>query len=159
MIFFDLDGVLRNLCGLHCSAAAVWDAQIDGMGVRDYVDKHPQSLVDSEPTPYLSVVKACGSWINVISCQPAVWRPFTYKWLERHLGGVNWNVLFTDDSGDEKFRHMGNHDLIVEDYPFFTSYDQVILIDYPYNQKAKAPIRVNAPEQLAFWLKNYGGAN
>jgi hypothetical protein len=155
-IFFDLDGVIRNLCGLHCDKTKSWDTKIKGLGVCEYVNQDLEKILKSKPTPYFDVINRLQE-ITIISQQPNHWRSWSDKWIEKYFGNKKVTIIYTSECGDYKLNFLKSDDILIEDYPFFSSYKQVILIDYPYNRNVTCSdfMRINNPEQLSRFMEKY----
>lgn len=156
MIFFDIDGVVRNLCGVHSSDRMEWSTNIGDDSLCSHIDKNLQELVASPETPYCKIVREYGIkfGLTFISHQHPSWRGPTCEWLNNHFGDISCvNVIFTAEGGDSKLQFLKPWDLIVEDYPMFSDNSQVIMIDYPYNTQGKLlggfpMVRIRNPEEL-----------
>ncbi len=147
-IYFDLDGVARSL--LNEQDREDWDSEINGLSVDDYINQNLNILVDALPTEYYDVIRKY-SPISFITCQKKLWIPYTEQWLNRYF--ENFSVIYTDTS-TEKFRYLKYFDYIVEDHPKLDGYyDNVILIDRPYNKNVDCKKRVYCPEDLEKYLK------
>lgn len=151
MIYFDLDGVIRNLCGIDRGNWQRWDDRIDGKTVVDYVNSDLSLLYQAPTTEYYPVICELQR-INIITCQPESWRPYTMAWISIHNERGNISVQFVSHA-DEKLALLNEGDLLVEDYPLFEDYSKIVLIDYPYNQNVKGEVaRIKTPDELRRFL-------
>ena len=126
---FDLDGVIRNL---HKQVVGiippVWDYYTkDGKDIVQLIEENPYSLVDSQPTPYYSVIKKYAKEypISIWTAQPEHWRKYTLKWIESHFSYAELNdvLWLMPEKKYELLNYPLQSDVIlVEDYPRFPSY-------------------------------------
>jgi len=163
MIALDLDGVLRDLN--HYMVAfygggypSKWEWRYGGRDICTAIE-HSDALIKSPPTDYFKhLLKYTDDHVaTIMSMQPLEWRPQTNAWIHKHMGHVD--VIYFDTLVAKK-SYVDSHPMfrLVEDYPYFNSYDNVILIDYPYNRNADAPVRVkdavNLVLEIERWLKS-----
>jgi len=155
MIYFDLDGVIRDLAVGVCGYVPnSWDEEINGMGIVELVNNSLELLTTSPPTEYYETIRELFPHPNIVTLQAETWKMLTLQWLHNHFDGQY--VRFV-----EKFSQKSDvvgTDLIVDDYPFFDKqfYKQVILVRYPYNENVKEEdchAVVNSPEELREVLK------
>jgi hypothetical protein len=60
------------------------------------------------------------------------------------------------DNGRDKLALLAPEDLLIEDYPLFEDYSQIILLNQPYNREVLAPyVRIYDKIHLATFLINY----
>lgn len=151
-IVFDLDGVLRDLAGYvakknGCSYPKVWNEKYKGLDIFQCIDKDLDCLINARPTAYLPIVVKYYREIDIWTNQPDNWKSHTEKWIDNNVA-TKVNIYYK--SPDEKARCLlENRDIIlVEDSPKFYNYDQILLIDRPYNQHVKAVMRVFGPKHL-----------
>jgi len=141
-IFWDLDGCIRDLAApLHGGASPLsWSQPLpNGWDICAWINDNKEILALCPPTQYYCIARALPS-ISIISAQPEGWRPFTSAWIHKHFNMATTTVTYVD-SGEEKLDLLGASDLLVEDYPLFSNYSQIILIDHPYNQGVVAPYK------------------
>lgn len=155
MLIFDLDGVIRNLCqacfGRHIDT---WDQKIDGKDLVDVINDDLGILMSAPPTEYFEVIKQVSN-LFILSCQPAHWRRLTNTWIHMHFFHASVRVEYVN-SIPEKLSIVASHNaILVEDYPKFSDYSKVILIDRPYNRHVTGFIdRVTTPAQLERHIQN-----
>jgi hypothetical protein len=156
MIYFDLDGVIRDLKtplrgGDYPSK---WEAKMpNGDDVLVYITKNLHILKEAPVTEYFDVIKKYASknnHITIITRQLRDWRKFTNQWLDEHF--ENYTVIYVDRPQD-KIKYIKPHDFLVEDFPKFEPWDyqRIILIDRPYNESINDEFcfaRVKKPEDL-----------
>lgn len=138
-IVWDLDGVLRDLtAGIASHLGGPYDPQawneevLPGVDLCTFIDRHPSILVASPPTEYLPIA---GPSPTILTVQPLHWIPWTREWLRRHIPGARVRYC---QRMEEKLDLLGPGDLLVEDYPGFSSYDRIVLVDRPYNRGVEA---------------------
>lgn len=136
MIYFDLDGVIRDLAMGVCGYVPnSWDEKINGMGIVELINGSLELLTTSPPTKYYNIIKELFPHPHIVTLQTESWKMLTLQWLHNYFDGHH--VRFV-----EEFSHkldIVGADLIVDDYPFFDKqfYKQVILVRYPYNENVK----------------------
>jgi hypothetical protein len=159
MIYWDLDGVLRNLqFEIYGSYPNKWDAiagagRFRGLDVFQAVAKDKRILLEAQPTEYLTVARIFEP-ITILTTQPRDWKPYTRWWVRKWL---NARVIFIDKPED-KLSYLQSA-FLIEDYPFFRDYSNIILIDRPYNQETNCEMRIKNPKQLLELLKKLGYNN
>jgi hypothetical protein len=153
-IFFDLDGVLRNLCkdtfGEH---PPTWNHKNkDGKDMIDLIEENLDILEKAPPTRYIGIREHIDHMF-ILTHQHPEWQWKTKKWIEKHIGG-NHSMLVVLSTID-KLHLMDLVDgVLIEDSPKFPYYDRVVLIDRPYNQEVKGEIaRVKSLEELIIVIK------
>ena len=156
MIYFDLDGAIRDLAkGVLGYTPSSWDEEIDGKGLIELVNENLELLLTSPPAEYYLTVRELFPHPHIVTLQAEDWKEPTLRWLHSHFDGCV--VHFVEEFGDKA--DIVGTDLIVEDYPFFDKefYRQVILTRYPYNENVKEEdcyAVVNSPEELREVLIN-----
>lgn len=153
-IYFDLDGVLRDLCaGISNHRGYPYDPQSwneycgRGLTLCEYIDLHKSILLDAPATEYLSTIVEMVQSPEILTCQPLPWIPYTRFWIERNIPGatVRWCCC-----PEEKLDILERENaVIVEDYPFFKDNSRIIMIDRPYNRHVEGCYaRVTTPKAL-----------
>ncbi len=152
MIYFDFDGVIRDLCTAIGQPFDSWDTLIDGKTFVDYIDDNLHLLLDAPPTEYYSVINNYSKDIVIMTCQPELWRPSYEKWIDAYFSNRNVKTIFVENISD-KMRLLQKEDFLVDDYPRFNDYSQVILIKRVYNRFVKgAYMETKYPEELQKFL-------
>jgi len=152
-VFVDVDGVVRDLetAVLGKDHDGGWAKEVDGMPFLDYVTLHRDTLlVDTPETEYC---KALQEWSNLagprsfkfLTSQPDEWRPYTEKWLADRFPGTPVIYVYKPKDKIEIIKKFDG--ILIEDYPFFESYDNIVLVDRPYNHKVKSD-RVSTPMEF-----------
>jgi len=159
-VAFDIDGVLRDFCSAYYKRFKVTrtnDWICDGEKIYDLVSKDYSVLVDAKPTKYLTTVR---KWldknsIQIWSHQPKDWIPHTEKWLQKYFGN-NYTACWLTPGEKYNKLLLDKSIVLVDDYPFFPSYDRIVLIDTVYNKKTQSLIRMKAPNSLLKLLNIVG---
>jgi len=155
MIYFDLDGVLRDLCGTVLGFEPDdWDYRDkDGTAFVDIVGKNKEILTTAKPTPYVDVYQWCRNHkykVAILTAQIKDWIPYAAIWIVNNLG-IPFDLICVDKRED-KLAFLQPTDILVEDYPFFKEKkDQIILVDRKYNRIADGIKRVKSPNEL--WVE------
>jgi len=155
--YFDLDGVLRDLSGNFLEQSPeVWHWHKDGKDIWDFVNADIEVLANSKPTIYYPLV-ANLPHINILTCQPNNWRPPTTEWICRHFTN-NVSVTFVEKPEEKLAILEKENAFIFEDYPQFTDYSRVYLIDHPYNRAVTGYVkRIKTVQDMAYALGLKGG--
>lgn len=145
-IVWDLDGVLRDLSGFvstiqKCPYPTKWDYSYNGKSLYECVGEDPTILSRCPATAYKHVVKNHYEIAEIWTSQPGEWRPYTLEWIEKHMGSEYKVFFLTTEEKEEKLKNSTNT-ILVEDSPNFKNYDNIILIDRPYNHEIKGVMRV-----------------
>ncbi len=143
MIYFDLDGVLRNLC-IAClghEADEWYETNDDGDNVIEIVNKNKSVLFWARQTEYFDYVNDNLDNVTILTNQLESWKQDTEMWLFCNFD-IPYKVIYTKCS-DEKLTFLKDDDILFEDYPFMRSYKNVALIDRKYNRCTKVPLRVH----------------
>jgi hypothetical protein len=158
--YFDLDCVLRDLHGAISDklgmpfAPTDWrEAPPGHASVIDFVDNNRLLLASAPVTEYWHEIMLArdGKPITVITCSPITWIPYTRYWLAQNMPRRTKIIWCQRPEG--KLELLGPHDWLVEDYPGFSDYSRIILIDRPYNRNVAAPVRVKTPAELGAVLR------
>jgi hypothetical protein len=158
-IFWDLDGVLRNLThGFNGEWPKTWiDINKDGLNIYEWVDANLNVLELAPVTEYMEIAMMCDP-LHIVSCQPDAWRPYTSRWLDKHLPYAK--VKYMTDTNDKLKYLVSGKRILIEDYPNFIDYSHVIVIDRPYNRSIELPhIRAHNPSGLLTMLEVFTNGN
>jgi hypothetical protein len=153
MLFFDLDGVLRSLTHTIGFDPQSWNEEYNGKSLVQYYDENLNLLEDAEPTKYLKLLP--NKVINIITFQPEKWIPHTQKWIDKYIKQVT-KVTYVK-SAKEKLDCLSDRDTLIEDYPFFDNYNQIVLIDQPYNKNVKTVKRISNEVEFTNFIEEYYG--
>lgn len=147
MIYWDIDGVLRDLSKIVWGFEPEdWDYIMDGLDIFDIVRIYPPLLIEAPPTKYLKVIKKQKK-PYILSSQPQDWRALTEQWTEKHLKDIPIKIKFVNKI-QEKLKYLKDGDYLIDDCPLFPDYSKIILVDRKYNRNVNAPIRVKTPKEL-----------
>lgn len=140
-LVFDLDGVFRDLnpylkekYGVPYPTNWIWKFKNKDLFEWAKADNY-HVVIEAPATEYLEVVKKHIKLPEIWTCQPEDWKPFTAEWISHHIG----NCLVSYMTSEEKRKRLDKETdvILVEDYPFFSHYDRIALVDRPYNQQVK----------------------
>jgi len=150
-VIFDLDGVLRDLCSaVWGEYPSNWTNTYKGINLYKYVKEHNyKPLLTAKSLPYIFVALSLPE-VNILSCQPEDWRDYTMKWIKKYFKNKRVFYEFTETAEEKEIimRKLDNFYLI-DDYPFYSDYSRIILVDRPYNKNVKNPFRrVKTPDEL-----------
>lgn len=152
MTYFDLDGVIRDLTGTVFPPMEFkdWATPIYGQDLISYFDERLHLLVEAPPTEYAPIIFKVKD-LHIITSQPQQWQENTTKWI------TSWRPDAKIIFASKKLHLLKDKDMIVEDYPKFDNYSQVVLIDHLYNRCVERPlIRITHPDQLEEFLEERG---
>jgi hypothetical protein len=151
MIYFDLHGVISDLSTAVFGFKPVsWNYKIDGENLIDKVESDLNLLESCAPTEYYDIISEL-QFIFILSAQPEHWRVKSDNWLFNHFVPERVFRRYVN-SPQEKLAILKPGDMLVEDFPFFKDYSQIILIDRPYNQNVKTDRRVKTPAELREYI-------
>jgi len=152
MIYTDLDGVLRDLAGtvLGHEATTYDELTPDGITIVGFVNSRLSELLLCSEAEYAPAFYGL-PFIHIISHQFPSWRPYTLEWIATHLESVPVKYVTFVDHTEEKLAILRNTpgSLLVEDYPRFSSYDRIVLVDKPYNRAVTCKVRVHDTLELS----------
>jgi hypothetical protein len=159
MVYFDLDGVLRDLCGAANIEPDEWDCLINGKSFIEFFDDNLDLLLTAKPTEYLHIADFYHKYISkitILTNQVVSWRRLAVEWINIHFKDDAPEVIFTKN----KLAYLSSEkDLLIEDDPNLSDYSQVILIDRSYNRNITLPHhRIRSPRLLVRELlrRQYG---
>lgn len=155
MIYFDLDGVIRDLCKAYFGFQPnIWDC-----GLKEKILLDPSPLLKAPPTEYYPVIKEIfkDRKIYIITFQLSEEaKKYTFSWIKNHFR--NSKVIFVN-SPEEKISILKKGDILIEDFPLFHQKDFIgktlVLIDKPYNQSSFCHIRIFSPVGLKYFLFSF----
>ncbi|TAL62090.1 MAG: hypothetical protein EPN88_13815 [Bacteroidetes bacterium] len=153
MIFFDIDGVIRDVCTpVFGKQADKWEQKdSNGNGVIKAISENLDILVSAPTLEYLECVIPYMDYF--LSHQPETWRVYTDEWIRRNIGESYVSKAIYVSHPDQKMEYIHNNDILVEDSPKLRDYKNVILVDRPYNKNINGRIiRVYDAKQLKYIL-------
>jgi len=152
MIYTDLDGVIRDMGGLAWGYNPKdYDQKTaDGLSVVEYFNRDLSRLLLCGEAEYAPAFYGL-PFIHIVSHQFPSWRPYTLEWIATHLESVPVKYVTFVDHTDEKLAILKNTpgSLLIEDYPNFSSYDRIVLVDKPYNRAVTCKVRVHDTLELS----------
>lgn len=150
-LYWDIDGVLRNLVGVVFPyEPQEWAEKCNGRSLNQVIDDDTRLLRIAEPfQEYLDVANSF-MHIDILSAQPKPWRTWTCHWLAAYVT-ADFDVKYVDKSRD-KLNVLQPGDIIIDDGPFYDDFSQVALIDRAYNRHIDAPVRIASKDQLIEFL-------
>lgn len=155
-IVFDLDGVLRDLCGylntkFNIPYPQEWFWKHQDKNIFDWVKQdNYMPLIYAPPTDYYWIIKHCFEKPEIWTCQPEEWKPKTKLWLDVHF--QDYEIKYLDNAQKRALLDNSPDTWLVEDNPLFTHWDRIILIDRPYNRHIKEAERINGLNDLDAWI-------
>lgn len=152
-IFFDLDGVIRNL------AVAVFGTDpphyyhtVDGKSLVDIVHENPRMLIDAPETEYCDYIRSTYGEIIILTAQWPDWLDRTRAWIKEHIP----HSVVLNCKPSEKVRFIERiGGLLIEDSPTLSSYKNIILVNRAYNQEVTGCVRVYNPDELDRAIVNH----
>ena len=155
MVYFDLDEVIRSL-SVHAMGyvAPSWEIPYlkDGVDFLDVVENNLELLFTAPHTEIYDKIVRFLPYVNILSHQPMSWRPFTTAWIYRKFTFSQVTLNYVDEA-KEKLTFLKKDDYLIDDFPFFEDYSQIVLVDKPYNKKVKPFLRVNSTDDLKKWIQ------
>lgn len=147
-IFFDLDGVLRNLHKIVWGFEPLeYDSRINGKTLIDIVDNDLQILERAEPTELVPIVQKMTE-VKIITNQPPHWRPYTMRWLNKYFFNNSLGIMYADVDGKKEFIRRYEDVILIDDHPELAGIERVITYDRMYNRDKVAWIRLRKPQEL-----------
>lgn len=158
-LVWDLDGVIRSLYPAVIRRFNLWapseyeEWDNAGYNIYDLAKKDDYKfLIEAKPTKYFKTIKEYYNKkiIEIWSYQPEDWTIYTKEWLNKHFKAfvVYWL------KPEEKYKRLKTekNTLLVDDYPFHKSYDNILLINQKYNSKVEAKNRITSVKDLRGFL-------
>lgn len=154
MIYFDLDNTIRHLDIFNIPGGpSSWRKKLPcGSSIKDYINRNISVLTDSEPTIYYWTIKKHVKCPVILTHQLEHWLPYTKQWLDNHFEQYE---LINVDSIPDKEHYIEESDLLVDDYPHFSSKitNNLLLISMNYNKRSPCKVRITKPSELLPYLK------
>ena len=151
MVYFDLDGVLRDLCGAAGIEPDKWNCKVGpyNQSFVEFFGDNPELLLTAKPTEYLHIADFYNKYISkitILTNQIESWRRLAVEWINIHFKGNAPEVIFAKN----KLAYLSSEkDLLIEDDPNLSDYSQVMLIDRSYNRNITLPHRrIRSPRLL-----------
>jgi hypothetical protein len=148
-VIFDIDGVVRDLVSVleqrYEFTVHHWNFMHDGKDFWDMAKEIPDLFVNAPPTKYYSIIKQC-KCPTFWTIQKPEYRNPTITWLDNRFD--KYKIRFFRDFEHKQAEVYKKNVLLFDDFPNFTDYSKIMLIDTNYNKKTKAKVRIKTPEQL-----------
>lgn len=149
-LFWDIDGTIRRLDKPTIGEELpYWNYKKNGVGFCTLVDNNLTILEKAQPYSYLNVLNKQKNAV-VITHQPEKWKPYTERWLSKWVK-IPYEIIYVDCIED-KLEYLENNDYLIDDYPLFSSYDNILLVDRLWNQEVKAINRIFGTKDLREFL-------
>lgn len=155
-IVFDLDGVIRDmdkkifqLYGFHIIH---WFWEYKKLDVYGLAKKNYSIVRDAPPTKYYSIIKKYYPCPEIWTYQLSDWQKYTLVWLSRHF--IKYKIRFLTPYQKYLELRRLRRIWLVDDFPGYSHYNKIILIDRPYNRCINAPMRVKTIRQLEDLIKH-----
>lgn len=146
-VYFDVDGVLRNITGYFGVPDNDWDIQVDGKTIYDMILADFSCLEKMKSTEYVPVVQKFTKSPYIISTQieqPA--KVATAKWLADRFA-LPQATFVGEGSSAEKVKLLAEDDRIFDDHPKFPESNKLIIVGHGYNRN-KPGFRVNTVAEM-----------
>lgn len=149
-----MDGVLR-IFGSYVLGYEPenWNDIHSGKSIIEIVNENPEICAYCPESEYLPIVNKRLNNINILTNQLPSWIPFTELWLNKHIK-IPYDVVYTKNS-NHKLTYLNKNDILVEDFPGFSSYNNIALITRNYNKNVVVPIRISNTEEFNRFLDDH----
>jgi hypothetical protein len=153
---WDLDGVLKRLdIGALGREARTWDDTENGMDIVQHVNANLDILLYAPESEYLrpidNLYRESGQTLRILTSQREHWKLYKERWLADNLT-CDWEVEYSQGI-QNKLRHMGADEYLIDDYPYFKNWNQILLVDRPYNRHVEVSVRICSPDRLISTMK------
>jgi hypothetical protein len=139
MIYFDLDGVMRDICKAANVKPETWDCKIDGLNLVDFFNIHRHLLISAPPYEYCELAYFIHKYIQpikILTNQPEDWRATSIMWLNLNFHADRPELINTTN----KAKHLKRGDILIEDNPTLDSYAKTVIVDRLYNRSLPSRI-------------------
>lgn len=145
-VLLDIHGVVCDLLSPMGANPVNWNFRHNRLTLVGFYDQNLDLLATAPETEYCEPLR---NWLQQIpifisSCKKS-WEPHVEKWLNKHF---QTHIHCFVRNPENKLSHLKEGDWLIEDYPGFTDYSQIILVDRPYNRGVKCDKRVTTPDEL-----------
>jgi hypothetical protein len=146
-VYFDVDGVLRDIVGYFGTPDDDWGVKVDGKTIYEKITEDFSCLEKMPAMDFLKTVKKFTDTPNIISTQiEDEAREYTKKWLLKYFKGANM-IFVGEGSSKEKDVILKANDRIFDDHPKFPSSNKLIIVGHGYNAE-KHGLRVNDTHEM-----------
>jgi len=146
-VYFDVDGVLRDVNTYFGISDEDWDAKVNGKTIYEIVVSDFSCLENMRPTDFVPIVQKFTKHPYILSAQiePEA-KEATTKWLYKHF--KNLYITYVGKGVyKEKEAVMHENDRIFDDHPQFPESNKLIILGHGYNGH-KSGFRVNTPDEM-----------
>lgn len=159
-IIFDLDGVLRDIISYLIKRYDIkepiekWYWKHNGEDIYELIKKDGyEALTNAEPTNYLKSIIKNFDFLEIWTNQPDEWLPYTNKWIDESIRkNIDCEINILNSEQKEELLEY-NDIYLVEDYPNFKNYENIILVDRLYNRNVECKHRVKNGKELIKKIK------
>ncbi len=162
-IVFDLDGVLRDIISYlekrYNILIREWYWNHEKKDIYKLIkEDNYRALIDAEPTDYLKSIIKNFDYLEIWTNQPDKWLPYTNKWIDENIKQyIDCEIKIMSSEQKEKLLVLDCDGIyLVEDYPNFKNYENIILVDRLYNRNVICKHRVKNGKELINKLKELG---
>jgi hypothetical protein len=152
-IKFDLDGVCREIHKpleiLYSFKIKHWSFIYKGKDFWDMINEHSEIWLNALPTEYYDIIKKQEN-LEFWSVQKTEYKADTIKWLDKYF--PKYKIRFFKNFEQKEKAVYKNNIILIDDFPNFSNYKNIILIDRTYNKNTKANVRIKTPEKLQKYL-------
>ena len=156
-IFIDIDNVIRDIdTAVFGRRQRHWRIEVAGLTFMEYVERNIDKILPNAPeceycVPLRGWLDLFGSGdLCFLSSQPDLWLPYTEQWLAERFPNVP--KMFVKQAEDKLPIIEKENAILIDDYPSFSSYERIVLIDRPYNKQVEAPRRICNELEFLFVL-------
>jgi hypothetical protein len=160
-LYFDLDETTRAIC----MAAIGENGEHTNIDEYEYLDEFIYNKI-VEPNPEIYAIAprtyVCDAindflgHVTFLTAQKEKYQPYTIRWIEKNITIPKASIQHVS-LAKHKLKHLHPGDLLFDDYPYFDSYDQVVVVDRPWNRHIKSKYRVHNYDDVAKILKEEDG--
>ena len=146
-VYFDVDGVLRDVIGYFGVPDDDWDVKVDDKTIFQEIGKDFACLEKMPPTDFVPVVQKFTKMPYISSTQiESEAKEATTKWIKNYF--KNAYLTYVGKGGSkEKEAVMNENDRIFDDHPQFPESNKLIILGHGYNEH-KSGFRVNTPDEM-----------
>lgn len=142
--YFDLDETTRAICmaatGKNGDDIKEYE-YLDEFIYKRIVELNPEIYAIAPRTYVCDAINDLLSRVAFLTAQKVEYQPYTLSWIEKNMTVPKTSIQHVP-MANHKLRHLQPGDLLFDDYPYFDSYDQVVVVDRPWNRHIKSKYRV-----------------
>ena len=144
--YFDLDETTRAICmaaigenGEHTNIEEY--EYLDEYVYKRIVERNPEIYANAPRTYVCDAINDFLSRVTFLTAQKEEYQPYTISWIEKNMTIPKTSIQHVPVA-KHKLRHLHPGDLLFDDYPYFDSYEQIVVVDRPWNRHIKSKYRV-----------------